>query len=1122
MNKRKLTFLLSVVLLYTLVITSVYAEGDKENKSNKINETLGVPVRTYMDINSILTVLKNDGISDIDVNEQNSGLVYPKGSGKTAVFQSGFIWGAKVPGDNQVRVGGTAYRTGLQPGKILNSGLPYEQLTAEDPNADNVRIYRVRPDIYPGGPDVDLTQDATYEANSAQALRTQYETDWSEWPAADGAPYFDGNNNGQYDSDPSSGDIPGVPGANQTVWFVANDLDPSRTQFMYGANPLGIEMQATFWGYAQSGALGSMFFRQYKIVNKTDTQFDSMYVSMWSDVDLGNATDDFAGCDTVLSLGYCYNANATDPTYNPLPPPAVGFDFFQGPVSEGDTLGMTAFYYFARGDPSVTDPTQGDIQGSDQFYNFMRGRIGLTGEIFTDPNGRQTTFALDGDPQTGTGWLDGQILPSGDRRIGAASGPFTMAAGDTQVVVVAEIVAGAIPGVDRISAIGLLKYYDQFAQFAYDNNFDLPVPPPAPDVYVAGSGGEATNNIYYSLDKKIVLDWGENLTRVNATENYHSKGHVFEGYNVYQLPSASASVSEGVRIATYDVVDGILKINDDVFDTETGSVVNLPVQFGNDTDIRRYLEVTTDAIKGGTPLINGIRYYFAVTAYSYNSEAPVGKSLETPLRILTIVPKSKNPGEEYDGEFADTLAVERTGGNSDGGVFPIVIEPTKMLDATYTVSFDTILGGTVVWNLDRTSGGTTTRVLENQENQDANAQSPIVDGIQWRVQGAPLDFKGFDMTSNAGGQITGAECTYEVTQVGADNLGISADWYRDVLLSTNGGALSGCVPEPEMQLAGGYYFCVAGGPTIADHEAAVGRWARDGANFSILIPNNYEIRWTGDHDNPAGKGWMAFSTGSLVDVPFSLWFLGPNLDDPNDDVRMMPWIYDDNDNDIFDFKLDHEASGGNNDPYSDWIYFMMPNDNPQPGEQDYNDLIAAMTPDPTAWPGEVEVEHIARFVLMNWNQLQGDGEEDAWPEAGTTFRIRMTIPNAAGEDVFVINTTKAEINTDVAKNEVDKINVFPNPYYGVNSEEINKYNRFVTFSHLPNKATIRIFNLAGVLVRKIDKEDQNQFQRWDLANEHGLPVASGLYVAYIDMPDLGKTKILKLAIIQEQQILDRF
>ena len=159
---------------------------------------------------------------------------------------------------------------------------------------------------------------------------------------------------------------------------------------------------------------------------------------------------------------------------------------------------------------------------------------------------------------------------------------------------------------------------------------------------------------------------------------------------------------------------------------------------------------------------------------------------------------------------------------------------------------------------------------------------------------------------------------------------------------------------------------------------------------------------------------------------------------------------------------------------------------------------------------------------MNWNQNQGDGGENEMPEVGTVFRIRMTIPNAAGIDEFYFTSPAPTNSSSLAAEEIEKINVFPNPYYAVNSEEINKYNRFVTFNHLPEKATIRIFNLAGVHVKTIIKENSSQFQRWDLANMDGLPVASGLYIAYIDMDEIGKTKILKLAIIQEQQILDRF
>ena len=124
-------------------------------------------------------------------------------------------------------------------------------------------------------------------------------------------------------------------------------------------------------------------------------------------------------------------------------------------------------------------------------------------------------------------------------------------------------------------------------------------------------------------------------------------------------------------------------------------------------------------------------------------------------------------------------------------------------------------------------------------------------------------------------------------------------------------------------------------------------------------------------------------------------------------------------------------------------------------------------------------------------------------------------------DEYTFEVPANSFNGTLAKEDVKKVNVFPNPYYGVNPEEINKYQRFVTFNHLPAVATIRIFSIAGESVRVINKNNDSQFQRWDLANENGLPVGSGLYIAYIEMGELGN-KILKFSVILEQQILDRF
>ena len=83
--------------------------------------------------------------------------------------------------------------------------------------------------------------------------------------------------------------------------------------------------------------------------------------------------------------------------------------------------------------------------------------------------------------------------------------------------------------------------------------------------------------------------------------------------------------------------------------------------------------------------------------------------------------------------------------------------------------------------------------------------------------------------------------------------------------------------------------------------------------------------------------------------------------------------------------------------------------------------------------------------------------------------------------------------------------------------------RLVTFNNLPPKATIRIFNLGGQLVAKLDKDDETQFLQWPLLNFQNIPVASGMYLAHIEMvmPSGGEfTKTLKMAIIQEKEMLD--
>ena len=104
-------------------------------------------------------------------------------------------------------------------------------------------------------------------------------------------------------------DIPGIPGADQTVWYVANDLNPTFTFNHMGSPPIGIEFQATFWAYKSEGPANNIIFKKYLLINKSQDTLEEMYLSMFMDPDVGDASDDLVGIDTSLGLGFAYNSN---------------------------------------------------------------------------------------------------------------------------------------------------------------------------------------------------------------------------------------------------------------------------------------------------------------------------------------------------------------------------------------------------------------------------------------------------------------------------------------------------------------------------------------------------------------------------------------------------------------------------------------------------------------------------------------------------------------------------------------------------------------------------------------------------------------------------------------------
>ncbi|HXG39290.1 MAG TPA: T9SS type A sorting domain-containing protein [Bacteroidota bacterium] len=335
------------------------------------------------------------------------GLEWPKGTGKKAIFASGIWIGATVGGS--VRTAVASYSSEFSPGPVVGGA-------AADPNDVRYRVYKIN------------------AGDNAETNR-----DYAEWPADLGAPVnVDGS--------------PKIIG-DQTLFSVYNDLDPARHYL--GSSPLGVEVQQTTFGFNQSGARENTVFLRFKIVNKSSALWKDTYIGVWSDPDLGDYRDDLVGIDTSRTLGFVYNGGMTDGIYG-TPPPAAGYDILKGAFF-GKPIQAFAFWSASGVFPNI------DPRNAQQAYNFLQG-IRLDGSSYVDPTtGNPTLFPVNGDPVTGSGWIDSQPA---DRRFLLSTGPFDLEPGQSKEFIAAIILA---QGADNINSVTALRLASDEIQSLYDN-----------------------------------------------------------------------------------------------------------------------------------------------------------------------------------------------------------------------------------------------------------------------------------------------------------------------------------------------------------------------------------------------------------------------------------------------------------------------------------------------------------------------------------------------------------------------------------------------------------------------------------------------------------------------------
>jgi hypothetical protein len=901
----------------------------------------------------------------------------------------------------------------------------------------------------------------------ADSLASNPNQDYLDWPVADGAPVDSLGN-------------PAMIG-DQMCWAVYNDINPApHINDAASDSGLGVEIRQTTFAYDRTDPLGNVVFVKVQIYNKGPRDLTDMFVSLWADPDLGDAGDDFVGSDTVLSLGYCYNATNNDATYGNRPP-AVGYDFFQGPlIFTGDmadtakmwdtvyagyqNMPMTSFNKYING----TDPV--NYVWTYQYMNGLDASVGGT----PLPNG--TKFAVPGDPVTNTGDLD---FNASDRRYLLTTGPFDFPPGDSTEILAAIIVG---QGGDRKSSVSVLKYFDRFAQQAYDFSFDL-LEAPAPPVVSP-----------YGVDGKISLEWTD-------TSEVDPGDYPFQGYTVFQGQSASGP---WFRIGNFDIVDGIGIIVDEVLDTASAVLEQRAVKFGSDNSVRRHFGTDTDEING-RKLSNNTDYYYKVEAYSYTGDPLASPKTLTSATIVKVTPQKPIAGTVFSYDFADTVSVTHVAGISDGAVIPYIIDPEKLTGDSYMVIFETdsILGA--VWHLLNTTTGDT--LLFNETNQTGDEDYTILDGMLLKVTGpATPGMKDFAIPAG----------TRRWTFSGADGFGFEGfsgamGWGGP---SDTHGFGSNDPVDPSLHISVLFRFAQVDTLPRVDTLTPIdtlGHFTFDPNDPNVSYAYRYGRGFTAPPADPKFTPYMIDVTNGgyrfqdfTQSVPLSAWNV-----DVNPPQRLAVGF------------LENNAVNGR----VDGVYF--------PGSFNFYDNTAGDGPREWLWVFLEDYSTTPNPAYM------GDATTDPMPVLWWILANRRGevpfSPGGSGEDEFLlisnhINTpndtftfvaTAPSVSTSGAQ-FLDNVRAVPNPYYLNSTYDLNTTNRRMKFTNLPATCTITIYNLAGHFVERIDKTDVSTSETtWDLTNESNIPVASGIYIYVVEAPGFGQ-KIGKMAIFTEIEVLGQY
>ena len=363
----------------------------------------GAQITSNLNQNNVNATISNSGTFFNNSAISTPGYEVPKNSGKHCVYAASF-WYAGLNDNDELRLSAQTYQPNqdLFPGPFSNN----DSYNAPEFVTKYNQIWTISSDqimehiIHYNDPGYTVPNEiSTWPGNGDVSLGVSEQL----------APFVDLNNDGFYI--PEDGDYPDIKGC-MASYLIMNDASSPHGS---GGAIMGIEVHQMFYQYESDDYLNRTTFLEQKIINRGAENLHDVYTSFFVDADIGNYSDDYAGCDSSRNMMFAYNGDTNDES--------VGGSTGYG--SETPSLGvlclsdhLAAANIFTNGSDPSTPIT---------VYNLMKGLWGDGSSIyhggsgiFGDPgvSNIPTTFTYSDNPNDPMGWSEvTESNPPGDRRI---------------------------------------------------------------------------------------------------------------------------------------------------------------------------------------------------------------------------------------------------------------------------------------------------------------------------------------------------------------------------------------------------------------------------------------------------------------------------------------------------------------------------------------------------------------------------------------------------------------------------------------------------------------------------------------------------------------------------------